>query len=120
MLPSVSIDWYRAQVACLNSGKELLPNAIWQAAASGTPDMSGNVWEWVAEWGSYTPTANGVWPAGPGTGEDLYGNGSTTIGASLRGGGWAIGAYAGVFAFNAYNGPSGVSNAVGFRCGRRR
>ena len=40
VLPSASIDWYRANIACINSGKELLPSAIWQMAASGTPDSS--------------------------------------------------------------------------------
>ncbi|MDE2511007.1 MAG: SUMF1/EgtB/PvdO family nonheme iron enzyme, partial [Elusimicrobia bacterium] len=155
VLPAVSITWYQAQIACGNAGKELLPNAIWQMAASGTPDpgvagqtspncntggsaavasgldtncvsnygvmdMDGNVWQWVAEWGSYTPTTNGVWPAGPGSGEYLYGNGSATIGAVIRGGDWGNGAGAGVFAFSASGGPSSVNNLVGFRCGRRR
>jgi len=152
--PSAYITWHRANVACINAGKELLPNAVWQAAAAGTPkptvagdackafntpagpsvtgvntgcvssyaveNMTGSLWEWVAEWGSYSPVANGVWPAGPGSGEYLYGNGSATIGAVLRGGAWGSGAFAGVFAFNANGGPSLVDNLVGFRCGRRR
>ena len=36
----------------------------------------------------------------------------------IRGGNWDNGANAGVFAFNANNGPSNVNNNVGFRCGR--
>ncbi|MBI4656686.1 MAG: hypothetical protein HY746_08080 [Elusimicrobia bacterium] len=36
--PSRNMTWFQANMACINSGKELLPNAIWQAAASGTTD----------------------------------------------------------------------------------
>lgn len=36
--PSRYISWLQAQQACTNSGKRLLTNAEWQAAASGTPD----------------------------------------------------------------------------------
>lgn len=36
--PSRSITWFQAQQACANVGKQLLPNAIWQMAAAGTPD----------------------------------------------------------------------------------
>jgi hypothetical protein len=36
----------------------------------------------------------------------------------IRGGNWDNGANAGVFAFNANNGPSNVNNNVGLRCGR--
>ena len=36
--PSTWIIWFQAAVACANAGKELLPNAVWQMAASGTPD----------------------------------------------------------------------------------
>ena len=154
VLPSAYIDWYRAQVACINAGKELLPNAVWQAAASGTPDLSagtagsacnisaaairntdanlsciasygalnmvGNVSEWVADWGAYTPTVTSSWPPGPGSGENMAANGASTIAVVHRGGNSYSGGAAGVFAFNATNGPSAVSNAVGFRCGRRR
>jgi len=36
--PSSWITWFQAAEACANVGKELLPNAVWQMAASGTPD----------------------------------------------------------------------------------
>lgn len=37
-LPSRSVSWFQALQACANSGKHLLTNAEWQAAAAGTPD----------------------------------------------------------------------------------
>jgi hypothetical protein len=37
----------------------------------------------------------------------------------IRGGNWDNGANAGVFAFNANNGPSNWNDNIGFRCGRR-
>ncbi|MBI5244954.1 MAG: hypothetical protein HY922_14905 [Elusimicrobia bacterium] len=77
--PSRYITWFQASVACSNSGKRLLSNAEWQAAAAGTVDpdancnvlggsptttggggsclsscgaenMAGSVSEWVANW----------------------------------------------------------------------
>src|SRR5256886_11002032 len=38
VLPSRLITWFQAAAACRNSGKRLLTNAEWQAAALGTPD----------------------------------------------------------------------------------
>jgi sulfatase-modifying factor enzyme 1 len=38
--PSVFITWFQAQQACFNSGKRLLTNAEWQAAAAGTPALA--------------------------------------------------------------------------------
>ena len=38
--------------------------------------------------------------------------------AVIRGGNWDNGANAGVFAFNANNGPSNWNDNIGFRCGR--
>ena len=39
--PSNSLTWFQAAAACRNSGKRLLTNAEWQAAALGTPDTGG-------------------------------------------------------------------------------
>ena len=36
--PSVFLTWMQATAACRNSGKELLPNSVWQAAPLCTPD----------------------------------------------------------------------------------
>ncbi len=78
-IPSRSMTWFQAAQACANSGKHLITNAEWQAAAAGTPDgsascnistssptaaenwpdcyskhgafnMVGNLWEWTADW----------------------------------------------------------------------
>lgn len=38
MLPSSCITWFQANQACRLSGKRLLRNGDWQAAAQGTPD----------------------------------------------------------------------------------
>jgi formylglycine-generating enzyme required for sulfatase activity len=176
--PSAYITWFQAQAACMNSGKELLPNAVWQQAAQGTPvsasvctttgsgpvtegtntscvssygalDMVGNVWEWVADWGTAGGGAGSAYGATStsygagnmvgwdGTGGSNYngnmwnigGNAYSTITsgwiegevpAVIRGGSWNAGSDAGVFAFNANNAPSLVANNVGFRCGRHR
>jgi len=36
--PSAFMTWFQAQQAATNSGKRLLTNGEWQAAAAGTPD----------------------------------------------------------------------------------
>lgn len=38
VIPSNNITWFQAAAACRNSGKELMPNGVWQSAAFGTPD----------------------------------------------------------------------------------
>jgi hypothetical protein len=38
VIPSANITWFQAAAPCRNSGKELLPNGVWQSAAFGTPD----------------------------------------------------------------------------------
>ena len=106
-------------------------------------DWSGNVWEWVdmtcvggtgvglwdatAAWQEWSVAALSDYekgragPAGAYTSVQNAGRyyGCTATGnAVLRGGYWADGAIAGVFAFRAYSAPSVVAAVFGFRCGR--
>ena len=164
--PSAYITWFQAQAACMNSGKELLPNAVWQQAAQGTPvsssvcattgsgpvteantscvssygaiNMVGNVWEWVADWGTAGAGASNTaetmigWDGtgGANYNGNMYNIGGNAVGPSgliegevpavIRGSSWADGSGAGVFAFDADIAPSAVGGNVGFRCGRRR
>ena len=101
--------------------------------------MIGNVWEWVDFVMTADPTngltsnyitgydfAPGI-PSSVGAtsaafGNDYYWayNGAGAAKAVVRGGSWANGALAGVFAFSASYAPSNVSTDIGFRCGRRK
>lgn len=38
VFPARGITWYQAAVACMNSGKVLVPDSVWQMAALGTVD----------------------------------------------------------------------------------
>ena len=38
VIPARGITWYQAVDSCINSGKELIPDHIWQAAVTGTVD----------------------------------------------------------------------------------
>lgn len=109
-------------------------------------DWSGNVWEWIygaaangalgtpggvtfntddGEWNSVSPDLsqerlvlgplNGSYTSLYGVG--IYYGGGTTNGVS-RGGGWANGSFAGVFAFRADYHTSNWNTTIGFRCGR--
>lgn len=90
----------------------------------GTFDMVGNVWEWVADWSdlaisctdwtSQTGIAGGDAScfAGPG------GSGFGVPGALLRGGDFASGSAAGVFAVIGHPFPSTAFHGFGFRCAR--
>jgi len=83
--------------------------------------MVGNVWEWVADW---SDAADGctTWNSSYGGDSSCFGGpGSATSnlpGALLRGGNWAHGTGAGVFAVVAFYGPTLVDDGVGFRCAR--
>ena len=170
--PSTSLTWFQANLACGNAGKELLPNAVWQMAAAGTPDpgalaqdtgpqcntsgtqsmqtgqgtscrssfdvenMIGSVWEWVADWGTAGAGASNAygtavsWVSASYNGDQMWNIGGNAYNGSawtagqapavIRGGYWGDGANAGVFAFNANDGPSDWDVTIGLRCGRRR
>jgi hypothetical protein len=42
ILPSACASWFQAEQACRLSGKRLLTNQEWQAAAAGTPDLGND------------------------------------------------------------------------------
>lgn len=161
VLPAVNFTWFQAQQACANVGKRLPTNAEWQMAAAGTPDsaafcnttdgvptntganlacvsnwgvadMTGNVWEWVADWIQGT---QGVNPTGSAVHNGTYGTdvvieinealsqsgvGVTTHfpSALARGGDFNDNTAAGIFAIDASNAPSRNSINRGFRCAR--
>lgn len=115
-------------------------------SAWGAQDMIGNVWEWTSEWAANVgvqrtlpavdagagTTIGGVqanydlrpWPSDYRSdstwniSSTVSGPGTTTglPAAFARGGYWANGSGAGVFAMNLDLAPSTTSSAVGFRC----
>jgi formylglycine-generating enzyme required for sulfatase activity len=148
--PSRYLTWFQAQAACANSGKELLPNSVWQQAAIGTPDPGAGGTTPNCKTSGSGPAATGAdtnclssyglmdrigslweWVADWGSYVQTSGTwmsvdyawasaGGVGPNALVRGGRWDAGSSAGVFAFAAGDGPSSVHYGVGFRCGRRR
>ena len=92
--------------------------------------MVGNVPEWVADWAQRNNVGCTNWSnevAIEGGDESCFGSfgglaagsGINLIPAALfRGGGWAQGTGAGVFAVNATEDPAVFSYVIGFRCAR--
>jgi formylglycine-generating enzyme required for sulfatase activity len=156
VVPSVYITWFQAAAACRNSGKRLVTNFEWQAAALGTPDpgtdngttdcnigtanavvntgsrsqcvsdvgafdMVGNLYEWVADWASFT-TGCTNWDGLHGGDEACVGGNGYAGGfpdALARGGNFLSGTNAGVFAVVGFNISPGFSGSgLGFRCAR--
>jgi hypothetical protein len=86
----------------------------------GAFDMSGNLYEWVADWVPLSAACPG-WGAFSSDEMCLSGaatNGVFGPGALIRGGGFFVGALAGVFGVHGGYVPWNFSNFIGFRCAR--
>jgi formylglycine-generating enzyme required for sulfatase activity len=91
----------------------------------GVNDMVGNLWEWVADWmQDNSDVDDGIGSTATYGTDYIYGVDEAFPvtdrfpAALIRGGYWGIGTDAGVFALNAFNGPSYSNISIGFRCAR--
>jgi formylglycine-generating enzyme required for sulfatase activity len=76
----------------------------------GVYDLSGNVWEWMADWyaDSYYQSSPSDNPSGPASGQ----------GRVMRGGSWNSGYPTHRSAYRTWSDPAFASSQIGFRCAR--
>jgi len=147
VLPSAFVTWFQAVALARNSGKRLLSNVEWQAAALGTPESTSpealdcntanetvvptgsrqscrsdvGAFDMVGnlyEWVSdWLPISTACVPPVLGNGINCLAGAGGGPGAIMRGGSYYAGE-SGVFAVYAALPPTGASDGLGFRAAR--